>query len=262
MNTRTTLKQIFSLSLTAVIILATSCSKSHKEIPVTGIQFNPNKMEIFIGQSLPVNVTTEPVDATNTGDLQINSNKPDIATYENGKVTGVSAGSADLVATCGAVRNTAKIKVYWTMTKGGTSYPIKQATGYKIYDSPGVVNYYDVDFSDGTEHFRMTVLDKDLGKKIDVSKPLPSLDEYDSVFLCSVRNNNDNDITIYLSRDSNPVIRNEMWETLPITATGYYSLQFVTGKGYVADIDVSLSNGQKWKMHYEGPITTKNEGNY
>lgn len=255
-------KGIFSISLIAAIILATSCGKSHKEIPVTDIEFNPNKMEIFIGQSLPVTVTTVPENATNTGELQINSNKPDIATFENGKVTGVKAGSANLVATCGAVRKTAAVKVYWTMTKTGTSYPIKLATGYKIYDSPGVVNYYDVDFSDGTEHFRMTVLDKDLGKKLDVSKPNPSLDEYDSCFLCSVRNNNDNDITIYLSRDNAPVIRNEMWETLPITATGYYSLQLVTGKGYVADIDVSLSNGQIWKMHYEGPITTKNEGNY
>ena len=262
MNTKRLLNSISSLTITAAIAIATSCSKSHKEIPVTGIEINPSKMEIFIGQELPVTVTTTPADATNTGDLQVNSSKPDIATYENGKVKGVSAGSANLVATCGAVRNSASVKVYWTMTKGSVSYPIKLATGYKIYDSPGVVNYYDVDFSDGTEHFRMTVLDKDLGKKIDVSKPLPSLDEYDSVFLCSVRNNNDNDITIYLSRDGNPVIRNEMWETLPISATGYYSLELVTGKGYVANIDVSLSNGQKWKLYYEGPITTKNEGNY
>ena len=263
MNTRKlTIKSILTLSLAAAISLASSCSKSEKNIPVTGIEFNPNKMEIFIGQVLPVKVTTVPENATNTGDLQVNSSKPDIATFENGKVTGVKAGSANLVATCGAVRNTATVGVYWTMTKTLTSYPIKQATGYKIYDSPGVVNYYDVDFSDGTEHFRMTVLAKDLGKKIDVSKPNPSLDEYDSCFLCSVRNNNENDITIYLSRDGNPVIRNEMWETLPITATGYYSLELTTGIGYKATIDVTLSNGNIWKLYYEGPITTKNEGNY
>ena len=262
MNTKRILNGISSLTITAAIVLATSCSKSHKEIPVTGIEFNPNKMEIFIGQELPVTVTTVPENATNTGDLQVNSSKPDIATFENGKVKGVKAGSSSLVATCGAVRSTANVKVYWTMTKSSTSYPIKLATGYKIYDSPGVVNYYDVDFSDGTEHFRMTLLEKDLGKKIDVSKPNPSLEEYDSCFLCSVRNNNENDITIYLSREGSPVIRNEMWETLPITATGYYSLEIVNGKGYVANIDVSLSNGQKWKLYYEGPITTKNEGNY
>ncbi|MBR4801820.1 MAG: Ig-like domain-containing protein [Bacteroidales bacterium] len=252
----------FAMAAGISALILSSCGKSHKEIPVTGIEFNPNKMEIFIGQTLPVKVTTSPENATNTGELQVNSSRPDIATFEDGKLNGVKAGSTTLVATCGAVRSTANVKVYWTMTKGSTSYPIKQATGYKIYDSPGVINYYDVDFTDGTEHFRMTVLDKDLGKKIDVSKPNPSLDEYDSVFLCSVRNNNENDITIYISRDGNPVIRNEMWETLPITATGYYSLELVTGKGYVANIDVTLSNGQMWKLYYEGTLSLKNEGNH
>lgn len=260
MNTRF-FKGISTLSIATVIALASSCSKSHKEVPVTGIEFNPNSMEIFVGQELPVTITTVPAKATNTGELQVNSSKPDIATFANGKVTGVKAGSTSLVATCGTVKSTASVRVYWTMTKGNTSYPIKKATGYKIYDSPGVINYYDVDFSDGTEHFRMTVLAKDLGKKIDVSKPLPSLDEFDTSFLCSVRNNNENDITIYLSRDNNPVIRNEMWDVLSITATGYYSLELV-GNSYKANIDVSLSNGQKWKMYYEGAIITQNEGDY
>ena len=251
-----------TILLIASIFLATACSKSKKEVPVTDIEFSPNKMEIFIGQNLPVTVNTIPADATNTGDLQVNSSKPDVATFENGKVTGVSAGSASLVATCGAVRSTASVRVFWSMTKGNVSYPVKQAKGYKVYDSPGVIRYYDVDFSDGTEHFRMMLMAKDLGKKIDVSKPLPSLDEYDTCFLESVRNNNENDITIFLSRDENPVIRDEMWDVLPISATGYFSFELVTGKGCVADIDVNLSNGQKWKMHYEGPVTLESAGDY
>lgn len=250
------------LALSAIIALAASCSKSEKTVPVTGIEFKPDKMEIFVGQSLPVTVTAVPQNATNTGDLQVNSSKPDIATFENGKVTGVKAGTANLVATCGAVRNTASVKVFWTMTKGSLSYPIKKASGFKIYDSPGVVRYYEVDFTDGTEHFRMMLNHSDLGKKIDVSKPLSSLDEFDTCFLCSVRNNNDNDITIYLSRDENPVIRNEMWDVLPITATGFFSFDIVSGKGCVASIDVSLSNGQKWKLYYEGAVSFENAGDY
>jgi hypothetical protein len=252
---------LLSLAASAMVILA-SCGKSSKPIPVTGIEILPNSMEMFIGQSLPVVITTTPENATNTGNLQVNVNKPDIATYENGKVTGAAAGSAKLIAVCDAVRTEANIKVYWTMTKGSLSYPIKKASGYKVYDSPGVVNYYEVDFTDGTEHFIMMLMDRDLGKKIDVSKPLSSLDEFDTCFLCSVRNNNDNDITIYLSRDYDPVIRNEMWDVLPITATGYFSLEMVSGKGYVANIDVSLSNGQKWKLYYEGIISFENAGDY
>ena len=252
----------FAMAAGISALILSSCGKSHKEIPVTDIEILPNTMEIFIGQKLPVVIKTVPENATNTSELTVNSTKPDIAAYEDGNVIGVKAGSSTLKAICGTAMKTANVKVYWTMTKGSTSFPVKKATGYKIYDSPGVINYYDVDFTDGTEHFRMTVLDKDLGKKIDVSKPNPSLEEYDSVFLCSVRNNNENDITIYISRDGDPVIRNEMWETLPITATGYYSLELVTGKGYVANIDVTLSNGQKWKLYYEGPLSLKNEGNY
>ena len=252
---------LLSLAASAMVILA-SCGKSSKPIPVTGIDIAPGTMELFKGQSLPVTVTTTPANATNAGNLQVNVNKPDVATYENGKVNALAAGSAKLIAVCDAVRTEANIKVYWPMSKGSLSYPIKKASGYKVYDSPGVVSYYEVDFSDGTEHFIMMLMHRDLGKKIDVSKPLSSLDEFDTCFLCSVRNNNDNDITIYLSRDNNPVIRNEMWDELPITATGYFSLEMVSGKGYVANIDVSLSNGQKWKLYYEGIISFENAGDY
>ncbi|MBP5517473.1 MAG: Ig-like domain-containing protein [Bacteroidales bacterium] len=250
------------LALSAIILVASACSKKEKTVPVTGIEILPSSMEMFIGQSLPVQVKTLPDNATTAGNLQVDVNKPNIATYENGKVNALSAGSAKLIATCDAVKTEANIKVYWTMSKGSLSYPIKKASGWKVYDSPGVISYYEADFTDGTEHFIMMLMHRDLGKKIDVSKPLASLDKFDTCFLCSVRNNNDNDITIYLSRDENPVIRNEMWDVLPITATGYFSLEMVTGKGYVANIDVSLSNGQKWKLYYEGPITFENAGDY
>ena len=114
-NTRRILN-LLSLAASAMAILA-SCGKSSKPIPVTGIEILPNSMEMFIGQSLPVVITTTPENATNTGNLQVNVNKPDIATYENGKVTGAAAGSAKLVAVCDAVKREANIKVYWTMTK-------------------------------------------------------------------------------------------------------------------------------------------------
>jgi hypothetical protein len=249
------------LALSAIIALAASCSKSEKTVPVTGIEFKPDKMEIFVGQSLPVTITAVPQNATNTGDLQVSSSKPDIATFENGKVTGVKAGTANLVATCGAVRNTASVKVFWTMSRNGTSYPIKQASGYKYYMGSPEVDSYDVDFSDGSEHFRIWIPAKLLGKTIDISKPLPALTEdWDSCFLNYRSNDYQNDCTIFMQADSNPIIRNSDWDILPLTPSGTFSLNLIPSKGYVADIDIRLSNGHTWKLHYEGPIATEDQG--
>lgn len=255
MNTRIS---IFSAAFIAAL-LVTGCGKSKKEIPVTGIDIKPNSMELFIGQSLPVTVTTIPADATNTANLQVNVNKPDIAVYENGKVNALAAGSAKLIAVCDAVKSEANIKVYWTLTKNNVSYPIKKATGYRNYMGEPEVQYYDLDFTDGTEHIRIMIWAKHFGQKIDVSKPLPGLDEYDTCFINVVRNNNENDITIFLSGTEPPVIRNEMFDVLPVTPSGYFCVKQVTGKGYVVDVDVSLSNGGRWEMHYEGPIILQDE---
>ena len=260
MNTKA-MKRICYLFLAAAITIASSCSKSHKEIPVTGIEFKPDKMEIFIGQSLPVTVTTVPENATNTGELQVNTSKPDVATFENGKVTGVSAGSTTLTAICGAVKQTATIKVYWTMSRNGTSRPIKQTSGFKYFMGSPQVDSYDVDFSDGSEHFRIWIPAKLLGKTIDISKPLPALTEdWDSCFLDYRSNDYQNDCTIFMQADSNPIIRNSDWDILPLTPSGTFSLNLIPSKGYVADIDIRLSNGHTWKLHYEGPIATEERG--
>lgn len=243
-----------------VALALTSCSKSEKNIPVEQIEIRPNSIEMFKDQSISVNITTLPENATNAGELQVNSGNPDIATFENGKVTGVKAGSTSLVATCGAVKQTASVKVYWTMTKGSTSYPIKQATGYKYFMGSPEVDSYDVTFSDGTEKIRMWIPAKLLGKSINIANPLPELtEEWDTCFLNAFKNNNEDDISIWMQVDSGPIVRDNIFNTLSITPSGTFSLN-LTSAGYIADVNVSLSNGQKWQLHYEGPIVTKDDG--
>ena len=265
MNTKTP-STIAARTIVAVVFILSSaifsgCSKTHKSILVEQIEITPNSLETIVGQSLDVSISTLPANATNAGELTVSATKPEIATYENGKVTGVSAGSTTLTAICGAVRNTANIKVYWYLTKNNTSYPIKDASGYKYFMGSPEVDAYDVTFSDGTERLRIWIPAKVLGKTIDVSKPLPELDEdHFTCFLDSHRNENEDEISLWMNETSAPIFRNNEWDILPITATGTFCLNFIPSVGYVADVDVHLSNGQKWFLHYEGPIATKDEG--
>ena len=250
----------FTAAMMAALAL-TSCSKSEKNIPVEQIEIRPNSIEMFKDQSISVNITTLPENATNASDLQVTTGTPAVASYENGKVTGVSAGSTTLTAICGAVKQTATIKVYWTMSRNGTSRPIKQTSGFKYFMGSSQVDSYDVDFSDGSEHFRIWIPAKLLGKTIDISKPLPSLTEdWDSCFLNYRSNDYQNDCTIFMQADSNPIIRNSDWDILPLNPSGTFSLNLIPSKGYVADIDIRLSNGHTWKLHYEGPIATEDQG--
>ena len=66
-----------------------------QNIPVNGVTLNPTLLSLFTGSSETLTATVEPSNATNKN-VTWSSDKPEVATVENGKVTAKAAGTATI----------------------------------------------------------------------------------------------------------------------------------------------------------------------
>ena len=66
--------------------------------PVTGVTLNPASLSLFTGDNATLTATVEPGNATNKN-VTWSSDKPEVATVENGEVTAKAAGTVTITAT-------------------------------------------------------------------------------------------------------------------------------------------------------------------
>ena len=66
--------------------------------PVTGVTLDPTSLSLFTGDTATLTATVEPENATNKN-VTWSSDKPEVATVENGKVTAVKEGTATITVT-------------------------------------------------------------------------------------------------------------------------------------------------------------------
>lgn len=86
------------LSMLAGIALLSGVAVSCKEdVKVNGIILDKTTASVQVGNSLQLNVIFDPVDATNKS-LEWRSDKENVATVDDGVITGVSLGSATITA--------------------------------------------------------------------------------------------------------------------------------------------------------------------
>ena len=83
---------------------------SDKEIKVTGVKLNKSETSLLVGGNETLTATVLPEDATNQN-VTWKSDKPEIATVAEGKVTGVKAGTAIITVTTEDGGKTATCKV-------------------------------------------------------------------------------------------------------------------------------------------------------
>ena len=79
-------------------------------VPVTGVKLNKETLELFTDGSETLTATVQPSDATNQN-VTWSSDKPEVATVDNGKVTAVGAGEATITATAGGITATCVVHV-------------------------------------------------------------------------------------------------------------------------------------------------------
>ena len=79
-------------------------------VPVTGVTLEPTSLSLFTGDTAPLTATVQPSDATNQN-VTWSSDKPEVATVDNGTVTAVGAGEATITATAGGITATCVVHV-------------------------------------------------------------------------------------------------------------------------------------------------------
>lgn len=67
-------------------------------VSVTGVTLEPTSLSLFTGDTAPLTATVQPSDATNQN-VTWSSDKPEVATVDNGKVTAKAAGTATITVT-------------------------------------------------------------------------------------------------------------------------------------------------------------------
>ena len=81
-----------------------------QNIPVNGVTLNPTLLSLFTGDTATLTATVQPEDATNKT-VTWSSDKPEVATVENGKVTAKAAGTATITVTTEDGKKTATCTV-------------------------------------------------------------------------------------------------------------------------------------------------------
>ena len=108
------MKKVFSLGLliaAMTLIAFPSCKKDKK---VTGVKLSETTKSIVVGGEFVLTATVSPTDAANK-DVTWSTDKPAVATVENGKVKGIAVGEATITVTTKDGNKTDKCKV--TVTK-------------------------------------------------------------------------------------------------------------------------------------------------
>lgn len=92
--------------------------------PVTGVTLDPTSLSLFTGDTATLTATVEPENATNKN-VTWSSDKPEVATVENGKVTAKAAGTATITATA---EDDSDISATCTVTVTQSEYSISADT--------------------------------------------------------------------------------------------------------------------------------------
>ena len=111
------MKKVFSLGLliaATILVTFSSCKSANTVKNVTKVKLNVTTKTIREGEEFTLKATVSPADAANK-DVTWSTDKPAVATVENGKVKGIAVGEATITVTTKDGNKTDKCKV--TVTK-------------------------------------------------------------------------------------------------------------------------------------------------
>ena len=95
------MKKVFSLGLliaATILVTFSSCKPANTVKNVTKVKLNVTTKTIREGEEFTLKATVSPADAANK-DVTWSTDKPAVATVENGKVKGIAVGEATITVT-------------------------------------------------------------------------------------------------------------------------------------------------------------------
>ncbi len=100
-----------TITATTVNGLTATCEITVNPIQASGVTLNAQDMTLFIGQTDKLTATVEPANTTDATIVWSSDNDEIAMVAEDGTVTAVSVGVANITATCGEVSTTCKVTV-------------------------------------------------------------------------------------------------------------------------------------------------------
>ena len=253
--------KLFAIAALACLLVP-SCKK--KEVkPVTAITFSETSMEMMPGDSKPLTVSCTPQDATNLDKLTIVSSNEELVEYHDGVVVAKAGGLAWIEATCESVTGACIVKVFHGyFYKRGDVFNIDRISGYSYLQGEQEPQSLEITLTkSGTGEFEsdnltVFVSRKDLGKKLDFSKPIEEFC-YASVYA----NNNEDGYTVFGSSEGTPMITNADWTSVnQVTLRkGELLVDDLGGNRYKIYADFLLSDGFAFGTDWEGAAYLKVE---
>ena len=129
-------------STTLVAILddkMASCRISVSPVEVSGISINPESSDLFVGEELYLTVKVSPENATSPV-ISWDSSDSEVASVDNGHVIALSAGEADITATCSGFNAVCHISVSNVAVKSiSLSVQSKECSSLDILENESVI---------------------------------------------------------------------------------------------------------------------------
>lgn len=244
-------------------MLAAACEKKN-EVLVTEIEMSETDMELYVGETKPLTVTCKPGNATNIGQLKVESSNENLVTFRDGVVTAIASGAASVRASCGNAFNSCRVRVYdGAFYKNGGKFRIDVVSGYIYYKSEPEPQSLDFVFTQNgagpyeSENLRVYIDCDGLGKDLDFTK---AVEPY--AFVCAYTNNNENGYDVYASPEGEPSVRKSDWSPCDgVTLTkGELRVDNVSPGRYKIHVDFMLSDGYDFSVDWEGTASLKVEG--
>lgn len=249
------------LSLIALLLMltaATSCRQP--EILVKHIIFDPDDIELLVGGFKRVSVSTYPHYADNEGDLEFIVGNKKVAAYDGTSVVGLSEGKTEILATCGDVSSTCKVRVFeWYLTLENVDYGISTTDAQLNDKGPGSPKELEIKLSHDTRsprhQFTVWIPVDLIGQKIDLTQQIAG------VFVSGTYDGTqDGYVVATMSTEATKVYHADWSAAEDVTVTrGSVLVDRKSGLGnqFSVKADVHLSNGFQFGAEWEGklPVT-------
>jgi len=238
-------------------VAATSCQK--QEILVKHIIFDPDDVEVFSGSYEKVSVSTYPRYAENEQDLELIVGDKKVAAYDGSSVIGLSGGKTEILAICGDVTATCKVRVYdWQIILEGFRYGVSKSEGRLNKKGGSLPMELQIDLyhntSETLREFTVWIPINLLGQTIDINSAVAN------VYAAGFFDISKDGFAVATTYTGTPKVYHADWseaEDITVSKGSVLVEQKGTGNLFHVKADIMLSNGFRFGANWEGtlPVT-------
>ena len=252
------LRGLIKMTLVLPLVLALAGCRE-PEILVKTILFEPDEVELFVGDFKRVKVNTFPHFADNESDLDYFMTDKTVAAYDGSTVVGLDEGRSEIIATCGLVEASCPVRVFaWKIMVDGVEYGVSKSDAHMNYRGVTSAGELEIELSHDTgnvlHQFTVWIRTDLLGQRVDFNDPV------DGVSVSATCDISKEGYAVSAMNTGNPLVFNADWSDADDVqlVSGYVRVdRKESGNVFTVKADFKLSNGFLFGAEWEGklPVT-------